>query len=71
MTVKEFLVWAEAQTEGKYELVSGEIVRMAAERVRHNLGKAEIWLVLRTALRAAGLRNVVYNDGMGVVIDHD
>ena len=44
---------------------------MAPERARHNLGKAEIWSVLRTAVRAAGLRNVVYTDGMGVVIDDD
>ena len=32
MTVAEFLVWAEAQSEGRYELVDGEIVKMAPER---------------------------------------
>ena len=68
MTVGEFLVWAEAQTEGKYELVNGEIVRMAPERLRHNLSKAEIWVVLRAALRAAGLSNTVFTDGAGVEI---
>ena len=71
MTVREFLVWVEAQTEGKYELVQGVIVRMAPKRARHNLGKAEIWLVLRSAVRAAGLENIVYTDGMGVLIDDD
>ncbi len=68
MTVREFLVWAEAQTEGKFELVNGEIIRMAPERLRHNLSKAEIWLALRAALKAAGLSNTVFTDGAGVEI---
>ena len=41
MAVAEFLVWADCQSEGRYELVHGEVQRMPPERVRHNLGKAE------------------------------
>lgn len=44
MTVAEFLVWAEAQPEGRYELVDGEIIRMAPERLRHTVGKFEVAL---------------------------
>ena len=69
MTVDEFLVWAEAQTEGRYELVRGEVVRMSPERIRHNLGKAEIWSVIRQAARAAGLTNTVFTDGVTVITD--
>ena len=69
MTVAEFLVWAEAQAEGRYELVDGEVQRMSPERVRHNLGKAEIWFTLKAAVRAAGLANTAFTDGMSVVIN--
>ncbi len=66
MTVAQFLVWAEAQPEGRYELVDGEIVRMAPERLRHNVGKSEVWLVLRMALIAAGLKNACFTDGVSL-----
>ena len=69
MTVAEFLVWAEAQAEGRYELVDGEVQRMAPERLRHINRKAEVWLALRGAIREAGLTNVVFTDGVGIVID--
>ena len=32
MKVAEFLTWAEAQPQGRYELVDGKIVAMAPER---------------------------------------
>ena len=69
MTVAEFLVWAEAQSEGRYELVDGEVQRMPPERLRHINRKAEVWLALRGAIQEAGLKNVVFTDGAGVVID--
>ncbi len=35
MTREEYRRWAEAQSRGRYELVEGEIVAMAPERVAH------------------------------------
>ena len=35
MNVPEFLSWADAQESGRYELVGGEIVAMAPERLEH------------------------------------
>jgi Uma2 family endonuclease len=70
MTADEFLAWAEARPEGRrWELVAGEPVAMAPERSVHALVKAEVWLALREAIRAAGLPCTAYPDGMAVVID--
>ena len=66
MSIAEFHDWAEAQSDGRFELVGGEVVRMSPERLRHNVSKAEIWLVLRNALRAAGKHNAVFTDGVHV-----
>ena len=69
MKVPEFLVWAEAQAEGRYELVNGNIVMMAPERVRHNLMKLAVARTLEDAVKAAGLSCTVFTDGVAVVID--
>ena len=69
MTVLEFLNWAEAQPEGRYELVDGRIIAMAPERALHNLAKMSVWLALRRAVEAAGLPCTVYGDGMTVEIN--
>lgn len=65
MSADEFLAWAMEQPEGRYELVSGEVVAMAPERAIHNQVKAEIW----RALREARLPCQVFTDGMAVWID--
>jgi Uma2 family endonuclease len=70
MTVAEFLAWASGQPEGRYELVRGEIVAMAPERVRHALVKAEVFLALKNAIKRAGLPCTAYPDGVMVVIDN-
>ena len=69
MTSDEFVAWALAQPDGRYELEDGKIVKMAAERARHNLSKAAVRRALEDALRAAGLPNTVFADGMVVVIN--
>jgi Uma2 family endonuclease len=69
MTVDEFLAWAMAQPEGRFELVDGAVVAMAPERAGHARRKAEIWLALREAIRSAGLPCEVLPDGMTVKID--
>ena len=71
MTVPEFLVWAAAQPRGRYELVRGEVVAMAPERVRHNLVKLAVARSLSAAVARAGLPCTVFTDGMTVVIDNE
>jgi Uma2 family endonuclease len=71
MKVPEFLAWAEAQPQGRYELVNGEVVAMAPERVRHNLVKAAVFRALDNAVRAARLSCTVFTDGVGIVINQD
>jgi Uma2 family endonuclease len=71
MTVTEFLDWVSAQQpRGRYELVRGEVVRMAPERALHNIVKSEVYAALRDAIRRAGLPCRAYGDGMTVVIDN-
>ena len=71
MKVPEFLVWAEAQPQGRYELVNGEVVVMVPERVRHNLVKAAVFRALDNAVRAARLPCTVFTDGVGIVINQN
>jgi len=71
MKVPEFLAWAEAQPQGRYELVNGEVVVMAPERVRHNLVKLEVALALRDAVKRANLPCTVFTDGVGIVINEN
>lgn len=71
MNVSEFLEWAEAQPEGRYELVAGEVIAMSPERARHNLAKMSVWRALSDALRNAEASCTAYGDGMTVVIDEN
>lgn len=71
LTVDEFLVWAEAQDKGRFELFCGEIIAMAPERAEHAKSKAHIWRGLAAGIEAAGLPCEAYVDGLAVVIDHD
>lgn len=69
MTVDEFVDWAMARSEGRYELVGGEVVAMAPERVAHARLKAEIWRALQDAIAAKKLACEALIDGAGVRID--
>jgi Uma2 family endonuclease len=71
MTVPEFLAWAATQSEGRFELVRGKIVRMQSERVRHTIVKANIFRALQDAVRAGNLPCMVLTDGATVVIDDE
>ena len=48
MTVDQFLAWAMAQPEGRFELVDGEVVAMAPERAGHARLKARDLAALAT-----------------------
>jgi Uma2 family endonuclease len=70
MKVPEFLAWSDKQPETeRYELVDGEIVAMTRDTVRHNLTKVAASRALEEAVRAAGLRCMVFVDGVGVAIN--
>ena len=66
-TIGEFLVWAEKQPDGRrWELVDGEVVGMAPERVLHTQVNGSVFRALEDAVRAAGLSCTVFMDGVGV-----
>ena len=69
MTVAEFLVWAEAQPDGRYELVDGVVVAMAPERIRHNRAKGAVYDALRAGIAHAQIPCEVFMDGLGVSVD--
>ena len=71
MKADEYVEWARGQSHGRYELIRGEVVKMAAEKVRHALVKQETAFCLREAIRQAGLDCQVFPDGVSVLIGDD
>jgi Uma2 family endonuclease len=70
MTADEFIAWAMEQPEGKrYELVAGEVVAMAPERVAHGRMKFRCARRLAEAIETANLACEVFGDGMTVRVD--
>ena len=69
MTADEFLVWAMAQPEGRYELEDGEIVAMAPERANHARVKHAIMRCFEDSITKRGLACEAFPDGMAVRID--
>ncbi len=70
MTADEFIAWAMDRPEGeRYELVKGEIVGMAPERLAHARTKGAVYAALRDAIGAAGLPCEALPDGVSVEID--
>jgi Uma2 family endonuclease len=68
MDVDQFLTWA-LDRPGRYELVGGEVVAMAPQRVRHADVKFAVQSALRSAIRRAGTSCHMLPDGMTVRID--
>lgn len=69
MNASEYLRWSQAQDDGRFELVGGEVVMMSPETVRHVQIKNEAWLALRNAISKAGIGCTAYGDGAGVKIN--
>lgn len=70
MTVDEYLAWSDSQSERqRTELINGQVVAMAPERVAHNRIKIAVLLALKQAVAAARLPFEVLTDGIGVRID--
>lgn len=71
MSADAFLDWSRTHHGPRCELVAGEIVAMAPERVAHVRLKARVWRALDDALRAAGSRCEALTDGATVRIDDE
>ncbi|MBO6937359.1 MAG: Uma2 family endonuclease [Deltaproteobacteria bacterium] len=66
----EFLEWAAQQPDTtRYELVNGEPVAMAPERIEHARVKHRVTRALEDAIGHAALPCEALPDGVGVVID--
>ena len=50
MTADEFVLWAERQETGRYELIDGMVVQMNAERLVHVRVKFGLAVALHDAL---------------------
>ena len=71
MTVDDYVAWSERQSERqRTELINGQIVAKAMERLIHNRIKGQIFLALRKAVAAAKLPCEVMTDGVAVRIDN-
>ena len=71
MTVDEYLAWSERQSERqRTELINGQIVAKAMERLIHNRVKGQVFLALSQAVAAAKLPCEVMTDGVAVRIDN-
>jgi Uma2 family endonuclease len=68
LTAEEFLAWAEGRP-GRYELVDGEVLAQASERVAHAKTKLAAALALQDAVRRAGAPCHVLPDGVAVRVD--
>lgn len=72
MTADEFIAWAMEQTDiGRCELVAGEVVGMAPERVSHARVKALVFRALGDAIGRGGLACEAFPDGMAVQVSAD
>src|SRR5262245_6386295 len=70
MTVQEYLDWASAQSEPpRTELINGQVVAMASERVGYNRAKGKVYVALTQAMETAGVKGEVFTDGITVPID--
>ena len=71
MTVDEYLAWSERQSERqRTELINGQIVAKAMERLIHNRVKGQVFLALSQRVAAAKLPCEVMTDGVAVRVDN-
>jgi Uma2 family endonuclease len=69
-TVEEYLAWADAQTERqRSELINGQIVARAPERIKHAKVKLAVAMALKAGVVRSGLACHVLADGPTVRID--
>jgi Uma2 family endonuclease len=68
LTVEQYLKKYEG-AEGRFELVNGEVLRMAAETTRHVLAKGQAYTAFNKAVEKAKLKCHVLTDGVTIKID--
>jgi Uma2 family endonuclease len=71
LKVPEFLDWAVAQPNGRFELVSGKVVAMAPERALHVIMKVALVRALQDAIADTDLPCVAFGDGLTLKIDEE
>src|SRR5262245_12026340 len=70
MTVDEYLVWSETQRDPpRTELINGQIVAKAPERVEHSEAKLSAAIALRAAVASSQLACRALPSGLAVRID--
>ena len=68
LNVDQFLAWSVQQEEGKYELVDGVVIMQQSQKWVHSRVKLEVAVVLREAIKRAGVGFYVGSDGPTVRI---
>lgn len=68
-TADAFLAWAGAQPEGRFELIRGQVVAMAPERLAHIRAKVRARDALERAVATAVLSCEAIGDGLGIRVD--
>ena len=72
MTADEFIAWAmERPDGGRCELVGGEVVAMAPERLAHARVKARVFRALADAIERGALPCEAFPDGVAVQVSDD
>jgi Uma2 family endonuclease len=69
LTADEFIAWALEQPRGRWELVRGEVVAMAPERIGPARAKLAAVNALAASIRTGGLPCEAIVDGVAVRID--
>ena len=70
MTVDQYLAWSDSRSERqRTELINGQVVAMAAERIAHNRIKIAVIMALDRAIKSAKLPCEAFTDGIVVRID--
>jgi Uma2 family endonuclease len=69
MSVAEFLVWAQDQHKGRFELIDGQPVAKPPLRAGHVEAKLNAANALTAAIGRAGIPCKAYVEGLAVVVD--
>jgi Uma2 family endonuclease len=69
ISVAEFLVWAEAQDKGRFELIDGQPIAIAPERAEHVAAKLRAANALMAAIGRARAPCEAFVEGLAVAVD--